>query len=424
MDNRRIGYACQNLDISSNAYKTIRVANFNDVKVREIIKHNLRVLEETIDYNIENGIRLFRVTSSLIPFASNKKIMRLDWQNEFKNEFRRIKEKILNNDIRISMHPGQYVVLNSPNENTVSRSIEELNYHLQVIQSLGGNKTSKMIIHIGGVFKDKTKSIHRFIDIVNNRLTADIKEHLVIENDDKLYNIEDVLYISSMTRLPVVFDNLHNEINQGPSKYDNRTILNKVQSTWKKEDGRLKIHYSQQAENKRIGAHTYTIEASKFLEFFNPLKDLEFDIMLEVKDKNRSAVKINLLLNNIIKDAEKEWSRYKYLVLGKSSNSYLQIRDILKDKKNFSAINFYNIIDGALKEKENKDSEINALQHVWGYLKNESTKKEKATFLTEVEKYKNSAITLQKVKKSLFKMVSKYNIGYLLKSYYFTFEDD
>lgn len=424
MNNRRIGYACQNLDISSNAYKTIRVANFNDVKVREIIKHNLRVLEETIDYNIENGIRLFRVTSSLIPFASNKKIMRLDWQNEFKNEFRRIKEKILNNDIRISMHPGQYVVLNSPNENTVSRSIEELNYHLQVIQSLGGNKTSKMIIHIGGVFKDKTESIHRFIDIVNNRLTADIKEHLVIENDDKLYNIEDVLYISSMTRLPVVFDNLHNEINQGPSKYDNRTILNKVQSTWKKEDGRLKIHYSQQAENKRIGAHTYTIEASKFLEFFNPLKDLEFDIMLEVKDKNRSAVKINLLLNNIIKDAEKEWSRYKYLVLGKSSNSYLQIRDILKDKKNFSAINFYNIIDGALKEKENKDSEINALQHVWGYLKKESTKREKATFLTEVEKYKNSAITLQKVKKSLFKMVSKYNIGYLLKSYYFTFEDD
>lgn len=424
MNNRRIGYACQNLDISSNAYKTIRVANFNDVKVREIIKHNLRVLEETIDYNIENGIRLFRVTSSLIPFASNKKIMKLDWQNEFKNEFRRIKEKILNNDIRISMHPGQYVVLNSPNENTVSRSIEELNYHLQVIQSLGGNKTSKMIIHIGGVFKDKTKSIHHFIDIVNNRLTADIKEHLVIENDDKLYNIEDVLYISSMTRLPVVFDNLHNEINQGPSKYDNRTILNKIQLTWKKEDGRLKIHYSQQAENKRIGAHTSTIEASKFLEFFNPLKDLEFDIMLEVKDKNRSAVKINLLLNNIIKDAEKEWSRYKYLVLGKSSNSYLQIRDILKDKKNFSAINFYNIIDGALKEKENKDSEINALQHVWGYLKNESTKKEKATFLTEVEKYKNSAITLQKVKKSLFKMVSKYNIGYLLKSYYFTFEND
>ena len=146
--------------------------------------------------------------------------------------------------------------------------------------------------------------------------------------------------------------------------------------------------------------------------------------MLEVKDKNRSAVKINLLLNNIIKDAEKEWSRYKYLVLGKSSNSYLQIRDMLKDKKNFSAINFYNIVDGALKEKENKDSEINALQHVWGYLKNESTKKEKATFLTEVEKYKNSAITLQKVKKLLLKMVSKYNIGYLLKSYYFTFEDD
>lgn len=419
-----IGYACQNLDILDNKYKTVRVANFNDEIGKQLIAHNLKVLEDTIDYNIENDIKLFRISSSLIPFASNSKIMKFDWKNEFANTLERIRNKIVFNDIRISMHPGQYVILNSLNDKTIQSSIDELDYHADVIEVLGGCKKNKMIVHIGGVFNNKTESINRFIDVVNHRLSKKIKDHLVIENDDRLYNIEDVLYISSMTKLPVVFDNLHNEINKGPSHYDNRTILTKVLKTWKSEDGRTKIHYSQQATNKRIGAHTETINAEQFLKFYLPLEDLSFDIMLEVKDKNRSAIKINLLFDNDIKVAEKEWSRYKYLVLGKSASNYLKIREILKNKNQFKADEFYRIIDDSLLMKENVPSEVNALQHVYGYFKKMASKKEKEVFLSNLMKYQESKITLNKVKKQLRTLALKYEINYLINSYYFSSSEE
>ena len=68
----------------------------------------------------------------------------------------------------------------------------------------------------------------------------------------------------------------------------------------------------------------------------------------------------------IIKAEKEKWSRYKYLVLGKSENAYKQIREILKDKTNFSAREFYKVIDDALTLEENIMREVNALEHVWG----------------------------------------------------------
>ena len=79
----------------------------------------------------------------------------------------------------------------------------------------------------------------------------------------------------------------------GPSSLDERTLILQAFSTWKKTDGRPKIHYSQQDIGKRMGAHTYTINAEKFNEFFRPLADLTFDIMLEVKDKKPFSSKDN-----------------------------------------------------------------------------------------------------------------------------------
>lgn len=417
-----IGYACQNLDVEDDVYKTCRINNFNDEIGRQLIANNLNVLEGMIDYNIKHNIKMFRITSSLIPFASNLDVMKLDWQSEFRQKLDDIKNKITVNNMRISVHPGQYTVLNSLNEEVVERSILELEYHVDILESLGGNQNSKMIVHIGGVFGDKESAIKRFIEVANTKLSERIRRHLILENDDRLYNVEEVLYIAKKTNLPMVFDNLHNECNPGPHKLSERDILLQVFATWTSEDGRPKIHYSQQALDKRTGAHTYTINASKFYDFYAPLQDLAFDIMLEVKDKNRSTIKINTLLTNDIKEAEKEWSRYKYLVLGKSQQSYGAIREMLKDKVNFSALSFYKTIDDALMLQEDIMREVNSLEHVGGYFKKVASEKEKQTFSKMLASYKLGDTKLSTIKNQLKKLATKYNELYLLNSYYFNHE--
>ena len=129
----------------------------------------------------------------------------------------------------------------------------------------------------------------RFIEEYK-KLPQNIKNRLVIENDDKTYNANDILYISKKTGAPILFDYFHHLLNH-ESYLDSKKVIRRCMRTWKKEkDGIPKIHYSQQATGKRTGSHSLTISTPEFIEFYNTLPK-NIDVMLEVKDKDISALK-------------------------------------------------------------------------------------------------------------------------------------
>jgi UV DNA damage endonuclease len=291
----KIGYACLVVGVPHTNFRTCTLRYASEDKFHELIEHNLKVLDNIINYNIANNIHFFRITSSLIPFASSP-INAIKWWEIYKDQFKSLGQKLKENNIRATMHPGQYTVLNSPKEDVYKKAIKELEYHNQVLNSLGTSRTSKMILHIGGVYNDKALAIERFIKnfLV---LDKDIKSRLVIENDDKSYNIKDVLDISKIIGVPVVFDNLHNQINPSSSKENEVYWINKCKKTWKKTDGVQKIHYSEQDPLKHPGSHSQTINEVIFGEFVNKINRDDIDIMLEVKDKNISTVKCIQYLN-------------------------------------------------------------------------------------------------------------------------------
>lgn len=404
----RIGYASMNMDVSPNKYRTCRKENISDEVLHTLIKHNLMVLEKTIDYNIKHHNEMFRISSSLIPFGSSL-LNTLDWAKEFEDDFKRIKNKIDTHKIRVSMHPGQYTVLNSPNPEVVKNAILDLNYHAKVLQLLTDCKDACIILHVGGVYDDKQKAMNRFILNYKNLLDDLVKKYLVIENDDRLYTVEDCLAISKETQIPVVFDNLHHEIN--PSDKELSFLLDEVLFTWKSK--KPKFHYSQQALNKRTGAHSESINLERFiLDYLDIYKDLEVDIMLEVKDKNRSFMKVNLYFHPSQKVLEQEWARYKYKVMSKSQKSYNDLRKLFKDNQSVDVREFYQVVDKV--ESHNISAEMNAFQHVWGYFKKLASSREKDVYLSlfEEKDYKG-------MYRHLKKMNEKYKVSYLQNSYYF-----
>jgi UV DNA damage endonuclease len=182
-----------------------------------------------------------------------------------------------------------------------------------------------------------------------------------------------------------------------------------------------KIHYSLQDEAKRAGAHSKTIRVREFIDFVQPLADNPINVMLEVKDKNLSAVKCALCLdtNGHIQKLEKQWSLYKYLVLEKNPAGYTAIRELLKDKSAYPAIKFFDIIEASLGMDENKGFAINAAQHVWGYFKKVCTAKEKAIFEKLLEDYGAGHVAFQRIKNFLFRLSTQYQMAYLLDSYFF-----
>lgn len=414
-----IGYACLTIGVRDTNFKTCTFKNADEENLIKIIEHNLKSLENIIIYNIKNNIKLFRISSDIIPFGS-REAKTLDWWEIFQKQLDDIGKMVKQYNIRVSMHPGQYTVLNSNNEDVVKRAIEDLIYHTRFLDSLGVDKKNKIILHIGGVYGDKKAAIDRFIN--NYRLLdKSIKDRLVIENDDKSYNIEEVLEISRILDIPVVYDNLHNEVLPSNNFKNNKYYIEKARKTWKLEDGKQKTHYSQQNLNKRSGSHSETIDIKKFSYYIKDLPDI--DIMFEVKDKNLSTIKANNYLTPIqdIKNLELEWSKYKYNILEHSPRIYKEIRSLLKDKETYPIFEFYSLIDQALNTKVVFGNSVNAISHVWGYFKNKASEKEKKKYNSYLKRYEKGSLSINAIKKLLWEMSVKYDEDYLLSSYYFHF---
>ena len=291
----KIGYPCINLSFDCRSGRTFRLKNYSEEKLIDTIEGNLNCLLKILEFNYRNSLLFFRITSDLIPFASHP-IMKFNWQDYFKSGFREIGNYINKNSMRISMHPGQYTVLNSKNEKVVQNSIRELKYHIEVLELLGLDSTAKVMTHVGGFYGDKKRSVTRFIQTYK-KLDDIAKEHYVIENDDKSYNLNDCLRINENIGIPIVFDSYHHFCyNQGEPL---EMAIELITKTWKKSDGIPIVHYSSEHPSKGKCSHADEIDQNHFNNFLRLTSKFNFDLMLEIKNKEKSAL---IALKHLIKD--------------------------------------------------------------------------------------------------------------------------
>ena len=283
----KIGYPCINTSILCKNTHTFRLKSYSDDRLAASVKLNLECLKMILEFNVEKHLLFFRISSDLIPLASHP-VCKCDWENKFENEFLQIGKIIKENNIRISMHPDQFTLLNSPRESVFNNSLNELNYHCRLLDAMKLDSTAKIQIHIGGVYGDKPVSVDRFIE--NYKILPErIKKRLVIENDDKSYSLRDCLYINSKTGIPVLFDIFHHQINNNGESLNQ--CFTSFSKTWNDKDGIPMVDYSQQRPGAKTGSHTYEINIDEFRQCVFKLKKFDYDIMLEIKDKEKSALK-------------------------------------------------------------------------------------------------------------------------------------
>lgn len=408
----KIGYACIALGTKHRTNRGFVIKNFSKERLYDAIEANLNDLLEILKYNLKNNIYLFRISSDIIPFGGHE-INKYRWDIDFKDMLTEIGNFIKENNMRVSMHPGQYTIINSPDNQVVERAIMEFEYHTMFLDSLNLDFTHKVVLHIGGVYGDKSLAIERFIKNFN-LLSETAKKRIVIENDEKSFNIDDVISISKTLNIPVVFDILHHQIN--PVEKDIKTILEECIKTWKKEDGDMKLHYSDQSPFKQKGAHSEYVSIENFMKFYNIANEFKCDIMLETKDKDISAIKCINSINPVEKSTKYEqWSKYKYVVMEKDYALYKKCSSIINSDSN-NMLEFYNTIDYALSLPFNEGAYRNTLEHVWGYFKDKTTDKEFLKFHELI-----SSKELIKAKAFLNKLSEKYKEDYLINSYYFIY---
>jgi UV DNA damage endonuclease len=199
-----------------------------------------------------------------------------------------IGDLIRKHNMRISMHPDQFVLINALDPDIVQRSVRELEYHASVLDLLGLDDSAKIQIHIGGVYKNRQGSLDRFIERYHT-LSSPVQRRLVIENDDRNYTVEDCIFVSGQTGIPVLLDVFHHEVNGAGDPMDE--VLSSVARTWKSNDGIPMVDYSSQEPGARSGNHAARLDPNHFQVFLEKSRPFDIDVMLEIKEKERAAIR-------------------------------------------------------------------------------------------------------------------------------------
>jgi UV DNA damage endonuclease len=301
----KIGYCCIPIGINEGVKKKDQIlVNRGMVKktfetkglsyVSELVILNLQDTLKVIDYNIKNNIHVYRMSSDSFPFLGFYEIKDLPNFIKIENLLKSIGKKIKDSNSRTSYHPSPYCVLASENPSVVTKTINELNKHAELmdLMELEQSHYYPINIHINTTQPTRELAAERFCN--NFELLSDsCKKRLVIENDDKesQYSVKllhDLVY--SKIGLPITFDQLHWSL--GPQDQTMKEALELALSTWdvkplthmassiRKEDpkGLIRAHADYIYEKIETFGHEFDIEIeskAKDLAVFRYRKDFE-----------------------------------------------------------------------------------------------------------------------------------------------------
>lgn len=294
MSLRRLGYACICLSIDARSNRGTILRNATPERLRDLISANLAGLREMLTFNINNDIRLFRISSQVIPFGGHP-VNQLAWWEEFAAPLAELGNLIRESDMRVSLHPGQYTVLSSADQRIVAAAIADLTWHSRLLDAMELDSRHKLVIHGGGAYGDKPAAMARWAENYTG-LPDSIRRRLVLEHDERVYSATDVLALSACTGVPVVIDTLHYRLNPGEATPTLRAALDAAFATWRPQDGPPKVHFSSQALTLRPGAHAEHADPAEFRAFLDIAPEQPFDCMLETKGKDRSLFALRAAL--------------------------------------------------------------------------------------------------------------------------------
>lgn len=288
----RLGYVAlsKNFDclFRTTTYTSFK-ENRNFSHLEEIIIHNLHSLTELLKYNQKNNIHFYRITSNLIPLATHQDVS-FSYIKPYQNLYDQIGQYIQQNNMRCDMHPDQFAVLNSTRKEVTENTTRILEYHLDLLEAMHIQNPT-LILHVGSSVFGKEKSLQRFI-YQFKKLPKRIQGAIALENDDKIYNVKDVLYLCETLDIRMILDYHHYICNKG--EIDIKDYYKRIFDTWKGQTPKIHFSSPKNKTKKEMRSHHDYIDSDAFIHFLESVKDLPYDldIMIEAKMKDDALFRL------------------------------------------------------------------------------------------------------------------------------------
>ncbi|CAO1626505.1 unnamed protein product [Sympodiomycopsis kandeliae] len=295
----RLGYACLNTVLRTQdppifSSRTARIKSIQEKGldwVKELARANAKDIIPMLRWNVENNIRFMRLSSEIFPFASHDTYgYSPDCASEELAEAGKVAREL---NHRITMHPGQFVQLGSPNPAVVKSSIRELDVHATVLDLMGMDQDSVMIIHGGGVYGNREATLERMKETIRTKLPEHIKRRLVLENDEISWSAEELLPVCHEFNIPMVFDFHHDMLR--PSQKSPNELMPELLQLFSQRGIKPKFHLSHpRPGSKNLRQRRAHSDRCGSLPLDLPP---DADLMIEAKDKEQAVLELYRIYN-------------------------------------------------------------------------------------------------------------------------------
>jgi UV DNA damage endonuclease len=274
------------------------------------LRVSIGYLRDIFHYLEERDIGMYRMSSDVAPYATHPDLPQFHSQiRDCSRELRELGDEARQLGLRLSMHPSQFVVLNSPDDEIVRKSIWDLESQADLLECMELGPEAVLIIHAGGAYGDTQTALERWVRTYE-RLPDAVKRRLVLENDDTRFSAGNVLWAHERTGVPLIFDIQHFHC-LNPEGLPVRETFERFIRSWP-VGVRPKMHFSsprtEMREVERTNRKTkkkekvlqppiWTGHADfnhpfEFIAFMRQMADLEFDVMLEAKAKDLALLRL------------------------------------------------------------------------------------------------------------------------------------
>jgi UV DNA damage endonuclease len=214
---------------------------------------SLGYLEHAFDYLERARIRVYRLSSATVPYGTHPDLPELDFRRQIaacEPQLAALGSRARALGLRLSTHPGQYTVLNTPRDDVAAKALLDLEQDAALFDAMGLGPEATIVIHVGGLYGDRAAALDRFCARWE-RLSPRARARVAVENDERAFTVDDVLELHRRLGVRVVVDNHHHRCNPGPAHRELGTALSAAYATWP-AGTRPKAHLSSPRTELRV----------------------------------------------------------------------------------------------------------------------------------------------------------------------------
>ena len=259
-------------------YKTVtrkRLLSFDETVQREMLRalyqENIYRIDNAIEFCQANGINLYRLTSGLFPFSDEP--IGAEILEEFTEQLSLTGRKAIANNLRIVMHPDQFVVLSSDSETVIENSVKILKMHARTLDLLEQPRSEWATMNIHGGKSDRAEKLVESVE----KLPDNIRSRIGFENDEYSYSSAQILEVCRRASVPMVFDAHHHVCREKLDDYNHESVAEMfwaARETWTNPANQL-VHISNGREKFQDRAHHDLIVSMPEVFRFAPWIEVE-----------------------------------------------------------------------------------------------------------------------------------------------------